>query len=102
LFIVVVLEALFIFLSQHFAWVTVIPPVFRYVLIPFGAAWLLSRVDLEGRPPYQYFWSSLTHLLSHKFWSRGVPIPEIMVETTPYLTRMVGGEKHYATNTDAD
>jgi hypothetical protein len=102
LLIVVILEAIFIFLSNKFAFMSVIPPVFRFAIIPFGAAWLLSRVDLEGRPPYQYFWSSFTHMLSHKLWSRGVPIPDITEEATYHLTKMVGGIKHYATDTDTD
>lgn len=102
LLIVILLEALFIFLSQQFAWVAAIPPVFRFAIIPIGAAWVLSRVDLEGRPPYQYFWSSLTFMMSHKLWSRGVPIPDITEEATLQLTKMVGGIKHDVTNTNTD
>jgi hypothetical protein len=101
LLIVVLLEAFFIIMSSKFD-LSFIPPVFRFALIPIGAAWLLSRVDLEGRPPYQYFWSSLTHMLSHKLWSRGVPIPDITEESTLHLTKMVGGVKHYATDADTD
>lgn len=102
LLIVVLLEAFFIMMSNAAPWMSNIPPVFRFAIIPFGAAWLLSRVDLEGRPPYQYFWSSLTFLLSHKLWSRGVPIPDVTEEEDYQLTQMVGGIKHYATDTDTD
>jgi hypothetical protein len=102
LLIVVLLEAFFIIMSNNFAWMSVIPPVFRFAIIPFGTAWLLSRVDLEGRPPYQYLWSSVTHSLSNKLWSRGVPIPDITEEATYHLTKMAGGIKHYATDTDRD
>lgn len=101
LLIVILLEVFFIFMS-NFAWIAVIPPAFRYAIIPFGAAWLLSRVDLEGRPPYQYLWSSLTFALTHKLWSRGVPIPPLTVEANNHLTKMVGGIKHYAADTDTD
>lgn len=101
LLIVIVVEAFFIFMS-NFAWIAAIPPVFRFAIIPFGAAWLLSRVDLEGRPPYQYFWSSLTFMFSHKIWSRGVPIPDVTEEGDYQLTQMVGGIKHYAADTDTD
>jgi hypothetical protein len=101
LLIVLFFEVFFLFMSQY-AVIAAIPFVFRYAIIPFGAAWLLSRVDLEGRPPYQYFWSSLTFALSHKLWSRGVPIPPITEEANYHLTKMVGGIKHYATDTDTD
>ncbi len=102
LLIVILLEAFFFYTSATFEWMTSIPAIFRFGLIPFGTAWLLSRVDLEGRPPYQYIWSSLTHALSHKLWSRGVPIPEVTEEATNHLTKMVGGIKHYATTTNRD
>lgn len=102
LLIVILSESFFFYMSSKFPWMTVIPPVFRYAIIPFGSAWLLSRVDLEGRPPYQYIWSSITHALSYKLWSRGVPIPEVTEEATNQLTKMVGGIKHYAIDTDRD
>jgi hypothetical protein len=103
LLIIVLMEVVFTLLTVYTTWAKSIPEVFRFVIFPFGTAWLMSRLDLEGRPPYQYLYSVITHALTPKHWSKGVPIPkEGEREETHQLTRLVGGIKRYAAHSNGD
>lgn len=102
LLIVVIIEIVFLLDMANTRIFTFLPPSIRFLLIPFGLAFLLSRLDIEGRPPYRVLQSIIGHYLDHKDYSRGVPIVKDEKEETFQMTRVVGGIQKYATSSYRD
>lgn len=102
LLIFVILEVFFIIDTANFGIFGFLPPIMRYLFLPFGAAFILSRLDIEGRPPYRIIQSIIAHYLDHKHWSRGLPIQPQDKEETHKLTRLVGGIQDNATSSYRD
>lgn len=102
LLIAVLLEVFFILDAAGPDFFGFLPPVIKYLVIPVGSAFLLSRLDVEGRPPYRILQSIISHTFDHKHWSRGFPIQPEEKEQTYQLTRIVGGINNYAPSSYRD
>lgn len=99
LFIFLLLESMAIFFSRM-EWFTSIPWAIRFLVIPFGSAWMLSRLDLEGRAPYQYFASLIRYLSSPKHWAHGRTILPFHNKRSYQLSRINGGKDHVSAHSN--
>ncbi|WP_044641383.1 TcpE family conjugal transfer membrane protein [Risungbinella massiliensis] len=102
LLIFVIFEVMFIIDMANANVFGFLPPIIRFLFIPLGASFILSRLDIEGRPPYRIIQSIIIHYFDHKHWSRGLPIQEEEKEETHKMTRLVGGIRDYATSSYRD
>lgn len=93
-------EALSVYLSR-FAFYHVLGFWIRFILLPVGLAWVLSRMELEGRAPHLFFSSLIRYAIRPKLFARGKPIKQTPIRSYQ-LTKIVLNEDQKGKGGQAD